>query len=166
MIRSQWMLASVVALASGAWACSGADDTTAREARLDGDQVTVTGCLTAAPDGGAYVLTANRNALTSGALYSGDGEVPTYTYELVPGSADLTPHVGREVAITGAIDDDVKDEVEVDDEKTTTEPETQVGDDKVTPAIETDTEMEIQVRRLHVASVQATGNSCALARGQ
>jgi hypothetical protein len=125
-----------------------------------GDEITVTGCLTSAPDRGAFVVTADRSALASGALHAGDGETPTYTYELTGNTADLAQHVGRTVQVTGRVDDDRDDEVKVDREEKTELEERQSGDEKVTPAIETDTEMNINIRRLNVSSVTQTGAAC------
>jgi hypothetical protein len=125
-----------------------------------GEEVTITGCLTASPDRDAFVVTADRNALVSGALYSGTGETPTYTYELTGNVSELPAHVGRQVEVTGLVDKKRDDEVKVDDERETKLPEVQSGKDKVTPAIETDAEMEINVRRLSVSAVKATGRSC------
>lgn len=126
-----------------------------------GEEMTVTGCLTSAADRGAFVVTADRTALTSGALHSRDGETPTYTYELTGNAGDLAQHVGRQVQVTGRLDDDRDDEVKVDRQEETKLPETQSGDEKVTPAIETETEMRINVRRMNVSSVTATGQPCA-----
>jgi hypothetical protein len=133
----------------------------ATRAQTTGKEVTVTGCLTSAPDRGAFVVTADRNALASGALQSGSGEVPTYTYELVNASGDLTPHVGRQVEVKGHLDPDRDDEVDVDTKDKTKEPPTRVGGDTVTPAVETRSEIEIQVRRLHVVSTTPTGQPCS-----
>ena len=116
--------------------------------------------IPAAADRGAFVVTADRDALTSGALHSGSGETPTYTYELTGNTADLASHVGKQVQVRGRLDDDRKDEVKVDKEEETKLPETQSGKDTVTPAIETDTEMNINVRRLQVSSVTETGRAC------
>jgi hypothetical protein len=129
-----------------------------------GDELTVTGCLTSAADRGAYVVTADRTALASGALHAGDGETPTYTYELTGNTGDLASHVGRQVEVKGRLDEDRDDEVEVDQEEKTELPETQSGNETVTPAIETDTEMRINVRRLHVSSVSQTGAPCSVAQ--
>jgi hypothetical protein len=125
-----------------------------------GKEITVTGCLTSAADRGAFVVTADRNALTSGALHAGDGETPTYTYELTGNAADFTPHVGRQVEVKGRVDDDRDDDVKVDAEEKIELPKTRSGDDTVQPAIKTDTEMNINVRRLQVDSVTATGRPC------
>jgi hypothetical protein len=125
-----------------------------------GDDITVTGCLTAAADRGAFVVSADRNALTSGALYANSGETPTYTYELTGNTADLTAHVNQQVEVSGHLDDDRKDRAKVDQEETVKHAEVQAGKDKVAPAIETDTEMDINVRRLQVASVKPTGRPC------
>jgi hypothetical protein len=130
-----------------------------------GDEVSITGCLTSAPDRGAFVVTADRNALTSGALHAGDGETPTYTYELTGNSGDLAQHVGKQVQVSGRLDDDRDDEVKVDEEQETKLPEAQSGNDKVTPAIETDTEMHINVRRLTVSTVTPTGQTCNAGNG-
>lgn len=127
--------------------------------RMSGETVTVTGCLTSTPERDAFVVTAARDALTSGALYSGDGEVPTYTYELVGNAADLSQHVGTQVEVHGEITDS-RDEVKVDQEEETAHEPRRSGDDTVTPAIETDTEAEINVRRLQVSTVTPTGQPC------
>ena len=129
-----------------------------------GDNITVTGCLTSAPDRGAFVVTADRNALTSGALHAGDGETPTYTYELTGNTNELAQHVGRQVQVQGRLDDERDDEVKVDEEEKTELPKVQSGNDKVEPAVETDTEMQIKVRRLNVASVTQTGRMCNAAQ--
>jgi hypothetical protein len=159
-------LAFSVALGSAACSRTAEERGDAQEAALAardgaaGEEVTITGCLTGAPDRNAFVVTADRNALTSGALHAGDGETPTYTYELTGNTADLAAHVGKQVQVTGRVDKDRDDDVEVDDETKTKGPETQSGNDKVTPAIETDTEMNINVRRLNVSSVTQTGKAC------
>jgi hypothetical protein len=157
-------LAAVCAAA----ACNRAEERrTTQQAALEsnaqrtGKEITVTGCLTSAPDRAAFVVTADRNALTSGALYSGSGEVPTYTYELVDSSADLTPHVGRQVEVKGHLDPDRSDEVDVDDKDKSKEAPAKVGGDTVTPAVETKQEIEIKVRRLHVVSATPTGAPCS-----
>lgn len=155
-----------VALGSAACSRTAEERGEAQEAALEaraggtGDETTVTGCLTSAADRGAFVVTANRNALTSGAMHAGDGETPTYTYELTGNTADLAQHVGREVEVTGRLDDDRDDEVDIDREEKTELPEVQSGDETVKPAIETETEMNINVRRLSVSSISQTGAAC------
>ena len=154
-----WLL---VATALGTSACSGRDDDSKQAMAGDpvsGDNVTVTGCLTGASDRQAFVLTADRSALTSGALYSGLGEVPTYTYELV-GTGDFASHVGQKVSVKGRLDDDRDDEVDAETKSKTELPATRSGNDKVTPAIETNEEVEIRVRRLRVESITPTGSAC------
>jgi hypothetical protein len=162
------LLLGIIMSISFAGACSRAADDRAKmqDAALkadgvNGDEVTVTGCLSGAPDRAAFVITADRNALTSGALYSRSGETPTFTYELTGNTADLSAHVGRQVQVTGRLDKSRDDEVKVDDEDKAKLPEVQSGKDKVTPAIETDAEMEINVKRLNVASITPTGRPCS-----
>ena len=158
----------ILGLAVTATACGRADERRAEQsaalatrAQQTGKEVTITGCLTAAPDRGAFVVTADRTALASGALSSGSGEVPTYAYELVDSSADLSPHVGRQVEVKGRLDNDRDDEVDVDTKDKSKEPPARVGNDTVTPAIETKEEIEIKVKRLHVISATATGQPCS-----
>jgi hypothetical protein len=169
-MRSAIGSALILTVALGSAACTRQDaseQTIAKDAATadaaDGDEVTITGCLTGAPDRGAFVVTANRDALASSTLRSGSGEVPTYTYELV-GGTDLQAHVGRTVQVRGRLDDDRNDEVDIDNKDKVELPKTQVGGDDVTPAIETKEEVELQVRRLHVASVTPTGSACQAAQ--
>jgi hypothetical protein len=158
-----------VAVASGA--CSRAADEREQQQQAalatrgasSGEEVTITGCLTGAADGGAFAVTADRNALTSGAIYSGSGEVPTYTYELVGNAGDLSSHLGRQVQVKGRVDEARNDEVDVETKAKAEGAPVQSGNDKVTPAVETNEEMEIKVRRLHVSSVTPTGGTCSLA---
>ena len=166
-------LGVVFSMAAGSAACSRTADERANQqeaalATREGanDEVTITGCLTGAPDRNAFVVTADRNALTSGALHSGSGETPTYTYELVGNAADLSPHVGKQVQVRGRVDDDRDDEVDVENKTKSEGERVQSGDSKVTPAVETNEEMEIKARRLQVASVSATGGNCSLQGGQ
>ena len=169
MRRTGLLLGIIMSVSLGATACSRTADERAKtqEAAMaadgvNGDEMTITGCLSGAPDRAAFVVTADRNALTSGALHSGSGETPTYTYELIGNTAELPAHVGKQVRVTGRLDKSRDNEVKVDDEDKTTLPEVQSGKDKVTPAIETDAELEINVRRLNVASVTPTGRPCSM----
>jgi hypothetical protein len=166
-----------VALASGCSRAADEDDTATTAAARDsatgdavnaatGEEVTVKGCLTAAADRAAFVVTADRDALTSGAIYAGAGGTPTYTYELMGNTGDLTSHVGRQVEVTGRLDADREDDVNVDKEEKTELPEVQSGDRKVEPTIKTETEMDINVRRLQVARVAPTGQPCQQAEGR
>lgn len=168
MRHSGLILGMILSVSLGSAACHRAADE--RGAMQDGtpaadgakgDEITVTGCLTGAADRGAFVVTADRSALVSGALHAGDGETPTYTYELTGDTQNLAANVGRQVKVTGRLDDDRDDEVKVNDEEKTTLPSTQSGKETVTPAIETDAELEINVRRLAVSAVSPTGQPCA-----
>ena len=154
---------AITAVACGRAEQRRADQSAALDSRAQqtGDEVTITGCLTSAPDRGAFVVTADRNALASGALHSGSGEVPTYTYELVDSTADLSPHVGRQVEVKGRLDRDRDDEVDIEAKDKSKESPTRVGNDTVTPAVETKEEIEINVRRLHVLSATPTGQPCS-----
>ena len=173
MRRTGLLLGLIFSVALGSAACGrNADErgqqqdaALATRQGMTGDEITVTGCLSGAADRNAFVVTANRDSLTSGALRAGDGETPTYTYELMGNTANLQAHVGQQVQVKGRVDKDRKDNAEVDDETKTKMPETQSGKDKVTPAVETDTEVDIKVRRLEVSTVSPIGKACA-ATGQ
>jgi hypothetical protein len=175
MHRTGLILGIVLTVAVGS-ACSRTPDDATVVARdsatgdavdaATGEEVTVKGCLTAAADRAAFVVTADRDALTSDAIFAGAGGTPTYTYELMGNTADLSPHVGRTVEVTGRLDDDRKDDVDVDKEEKTEMPEVQSGDRKVEPTISTETKMDINIRRLQVAKVAATGEACQQAQGQ
>jgi hypothetical protein len=173
MHRTGLFLGIIFSVAIGSASCSRADeaahdsaaaalDTTTGETvePATGAEVTVTGCLTAAPDRAAFVVTADRSPLASGALYSRAGGTPTYTYELMGSTGDLTAHVGRQVEVTGRLDDDRKDGVTAGDEEKTELPKVQSGDRTVEPTVETETQLAINVRRLQVTNVSPTGQPC------
>src|SRR5262245_2909588 len=112
MRRTGLLLGLILSAALGSAACTRSAEDRARthETALaadgaKGDEITVTGCLTAAADRAAYVVSAERNALTSGALYANSGETPTYTYELTGNTAGLAAHVNRQVEVTGRVDE-------------------------------------------------------------
>ncbi len=136
------------------------------QGQLPGDLIKVTGCLTAAPDRNAFVVTADRHALTSSTLTATQGETPTFTYELTGDTSNLSAHAGQLVEVTGRLDDSRKDEVDVDDKSEAKLPSVRSGNETVTPAIETETDVEISVRRLHVSSVASTGRDCLQGRRQ
>ena len=166
MRRNALFLTLMTTMALAPAACSRTESDTRGQANAgvddrtipDGEPITVTGCLTGAPDRNAFVVTADRNALISGALHAGSGEVPTYTYELV-GGHDLAQHVGRQVEVKGRLGER-DDEVDVEASQKTELPKVKSGDDTVIPAIETNQEMEIKVQRIHVSAVTPTGAGC------
>jgi hypothetical protein len=128
--------------------------------QLPGDLIKITGCLTAAADQNAFVVTADREALASSTLTAAQGEAPTYTYELAGNTSNLPAHVGQQVEVTGRVDEDRKADVDADEKSEVKLPPAQSGKDIVKPAIETEAEVEIKVRRLHVSSVMPTGRPC------
>ncbi len=141
-------------------ACSRGSDRDATMARdtSDKDQIEVTGCLTANADTNQFVLTANSTALTSLSNRAGAGEAGTYHYQLVGGN-DLQQYVGKEVVVKGVREGrgaDVNIEAKEKREGTATKSR----GDRVTPAIESKEEIELQVERLNVASITPTGATC------
>lgn len=173
MHRTGLFLGIILSMAIGSASCARADEPahdTAAAARdittgeavepATGEEITVTGCLTAAPDRAAFVVTADRSPLASGALYSRGGGTPTYTYELMGNTGDLAAHVGRQVEVTGRLDTDRKDGVNAGDEEKTELPAVPSGDRTVEPAVETETQLAINIRRLQVTNVSPTGQPC------
>lgn len=143
------------------WAASRWADRTEDAGFATGEPITVEGCLTARPDGAAFVLTPSELNPLGTALSRSAGEVrPTFTYELVGDAGALRPHVGQLVSVTGTVAEDVEREAEVDREQTTAPA---AGDGSPPPEgaqVETSHEAEIQVRRMTVQSVKSTGQSC------
>jgi hypothetical protein len=129
--------------------------------QLPGDQIKITGCLTAAEDRNAFVVTPDQDVLATSTLTATQGEAATYAYELAGDTSKLPAHVGQQVEVTGRLDDSRKDDVDADEKSEVKLPAVQSGKDTVRPAIETESEVEIKVRRLYVASVTATGKPCA-----
>lgn len=168
MERSGLFLGLILSAALGVVGCGNADERAEMQeqaleshAGATGDETTVTGCLTSAPDRAAYAVTVTPEALATAVNPT---KTDTYTYELVGNAADLAQHVGKEVQVMGRLAD-FGDEVEVEKKEEATLEPRQSGDEKVTPAIETKTEAEINVRRLHVSTITPTGQPCMTQQG-
>lgn len=124
----------------------------------DGDQIEVTGCLTANAETNQFVLTANQSALTSLAnRAAATGEAESFHYQLMGGS-NLQQYAGKEVVVKGSVEGKGTDVNMVSKEKPASEPKSR--GEEVTPAIESKEEIEMQVERLNVASVTPTGGAC------
>lgn len=121
---------------------------------------TVTGCLKGGSAAGTYVLVTEPAEMGAEVERATRGLVTTYTYTLV--GQDLDSHVGRQVAVTGAVED--RDEVEVDESREQTAAPNRVGGDTVTPTVEVEEEAVIEVRRMRVDTVQPTGEPCTEAQ--
>jgi hypothetical protein len=127
-------------------------------ASVDGRLITITGCLTGAPERDAFVLSADRTAMTSALPTAGDAR--TYTYQLVGVSADLAAHVGQQVEVRGRLERGAEDDVQTETSDTRELPETTAGGRTVSPAVETTESVDIRLRRLHVDTVTPTGAAC------
>lgn len=128
----------------------------AEEAR--GPEMTVTGCLTANPDGRGFALTPSDTANTPAERTMQMPGRQTVTYELVGNSADLTPHANTVVTVRGREDASARREADVE-RKDETEQQPAAGV-KDTPTVETKEEVDVNVRRLHADSVVPSGNAC------
>jgi hypothetical protein len=123
----------------------------------DGDRVEVTGCLSSDARTNQFVVTANSNTLSALTNRAAAGEAETFHYELV-GGGDLQSMVGKEVKVIGDVVGKGKD---VDVKSTGKSAEaTTPGSADATAAVKTTEQIELQVERLNVASVAATGAPC------
>jgi F0F1-type ATP synthase epsilon subunit len=123
----------------------------------DGDRLEVTGCLSSDPRTNQFVLTANSNTLSALTNRAAAGEAETFHYQLV-GGGDLQSMVGKEVKVIGDVAGTGKD---VDVKRTEKSAEaTTPGSKDATAAVRTTEQIELQVERLNVASVAATGAPC------
>lgn len=128
----------------------------ASSASATGPEATVTGCLTASLDGRSYALSpADSSALPAGQPIPGG---TTISYELVGNLEDFRRHANQEVTARGRTELSATREAEVArTDEATQAPAPGVGD---TPTVETKEEVQVEVRRLHVDSVVATGTPC------
>lgn len=123
-----------------------------------GPELSVTGCLTANLDGRGYALTPSDTANTPAERSMQMPGRETVTYELVGTAADLSPHANMVVTVRGREDASARREAELE-RKDEAEQQPAAGV-KDTPTVETKEEVEVNVRRLHVESVVASGNTC------
>ncbi len=124
-----------------------------------GDTITIHGCLTKGQSN-SFVLTPINagDPLSSSVEAKTHRVVPTYTYQLT-GGQHLDAYVGKVVAATGTVDRNAKGTAKVDE--STGE---QVGGSAIrgkTPTVKTEEKAKIEVRRLAVKSVTATGRACS-----
>lgn len=149
--------------------CGGADETESGVTEIPAEEVappgsvpdaqatTVEGCLRAGDQPGTFVLAAVPSEMGAAADRALRGATATYTYLLV--GEGLAAHVGRQVSVTGTMDDAAN--IEVDESSESTGQTTTVGDDEVTPTVEVEEEALIDVRRMRVSTVEPTGEACA-----
>lgn len=135
-----------------------ADTTQAQGMPENGQDLTVTGCLTANIDGRSYALTPSDSPNTpTGAGMAMPGR-STITYELVGNTEDFRPHANTVVTARGREDASAMREAEVEREDEGQARGAQ--GDNGTPMVETKEEVDVNVRRLHVTGVVASGNAC------
>lgn len=123
--------------------------------------IEVTGCLTANRATNQFVVTADRTALGYAARV---GEAETYAYQLV-GGLNLHQHIGRQVVVKGTVSGDIE-KSEYTADKKTEQPQVRSRGEDVTPAVESEEEIELKVQRLHVASITPTGSVCQAGSSQ
>ena len=141
-------------------ACSSASGNEERadaNASGSGDEVSITGCLSGTDGRFALTATPDATGAIAGRAVAGD-ERETHSY-ILTGTADLQPHIGKRVEVTGTVEGGKK-EIEHDAKKKQVEPNATGGDEK--PTVRTQEEVEVQVRQLNVRNVRAVGGDCSL----
>ena len=162
------MVGSLTLALAGVTACNRADDTSANSTDMatastpaapeNGRDLTVTGCLTAGLDGRSFALTPSDTRPTeAGQALQMPGR-DTITYELVGKATDFEGRANTIVTATGREDASVARDAGVERKDETTQPAAAGSSD--TPTVETKEEVQVNVRRLHVTNVLATGQAC------
>ena len=149
-----------IALLSLALAAAGCrpdtdDHTVPPRAERNDEPISVSGCLTSGAEQKNFVLTAASAPLTSTAARVA-GTTPTFTYELV-GGENLDRHLGRQVTVHGRLADE-KDDAEFTRRRE--EPVDEQTPRGQTPTVASKEEVNIEVRRLYVESVDSNGDTC------
>ena len=151
----------VLAICVGLVGCRGAnrDETGANKpeeektAEVRPAIVTETGCLTARGD--QFVLTD---------LERGEGQATTETFQLIGSDDQLRSHVGKQVRVNGEAE---APKVAVVQQSTppAPQPTAQGTAGGAEPKVSTQEQTRVEVRKLKVASVEPTGESCAAETG-
>ncbi len=123
-----------------------------------GQELTVTGCLTASIDGRSYALSPADSTHTPAAGALATPGSTTITYELVGNAEDFRRHANTMVTARGRAD--ALPGVGTEMERESTAQQQGMAGSNATPTVETKEEVDVNVRRLHVASVVATGDTC------
>jgi hypothetical protein len=126
-----------------------------------GEPVTVTGCLTAGPNG-TMVLTADPDEVVATAQRAASGARETFTYQLV-GGQNLQEHVGKRVEVTGKLNERAGDEVELQSKSTTEREPKREGKD-TEAQVESKEQIDLEVRDLQVEMVRPAAGTCDLGR--
>jgi hypothetical protein len=123
-----------------------------------GQDLSITGCLTAGLDGRGFALTPSDSRPTEAGQALQTPGRETITYELVGNARDLERHANTIVTARGREDVSVARDAEVEREDES-EQQPATGSSR-TPTVETKEKVEVTVKRLHVASVVASGEAC------
>ena len=123
-----------------------------------GQDLSITGCLTAGLDGRGFALTPSDSRPTEAGQALQTPGRETITYELVGNARDLERHANTIVTARGREDVSVARDAEVEREDES-EQRPATGSSR-TPTVETKEKVEVNVKRLHVASVVASGEAC------
>jgi hypothetical protein len=116
---------------------------------------TVTGCLSSAD--GRYVLTALK-AIDDGP--GGPTQATTETYQLTNADEQLRQHVGRHVRVNGEAEPARVADVRETSPSAPAARGTSGQQSANQPAVSTETRTRLEMRRMSVTSVSATGENC------
>ena len=142
--------------ASQASDAAGASTTGSEAAR--GPEVSITGCLTSNIEGRSYALTPSDMRATPAERAMQMPGRDTITYELVGDAEQFRPHANTVVTARGREDAGARRGADV--ERETEAEQRPAAGVKDTPTVQTTEEVDVNVRRLHVATVVATGQAC------
>ena len=144
----------VLSISATASAQQGATTTSKKD---DGRKpITVVGCLQNGAQANQFVLAATADPLAKGVAVATSGAVPNVTYVL-SGGTNLGAHLGHRVEITGRTSGDAQKAVSTDSSSTK---RIEVAN-KPDPKVETKEKATIEMRDLHVETLNMVSLTCA-----
>jgi hypothetical protein len=147
---------ALVVLSVSATASGQQGATTTPKKDDDRKPITVVGCLQKGAQPNQFVLAATADPLAKGVAVATSGAVPNVTYVLSGGS-NLGAHVGHRVEIIGRTSGDAQKAVSTDSSSTK---RIEVPN-KPDPKVETKEKATIEMRDLHVETLNMVSTSCA-----
>jgi hypothetical protein len=129
----------------------------ATTAKRDDDRkpIKVVGCLQNGAQANQFVLMATADPIAKGVAVATSGSVPNVTYVL-SGGTNLGAHVGHRVEITGRTTGMAQKAVSTDSNM-----KRESLPDKPDPKVETKEKATIEMRDLHVETLNMVSTSCA-----
>lgn len=143
---------------------TGTGETASTSTEARGPEISVTGCLTANLEGTSYALTPSDTATSAADRAIQMPGRETITYELVGNPEDFRGHANMVVTARGREDASVRRDADI--ERTDEAEQRPAPGSTDTPSVETTEEVGVNVRRLDVVTVVASGENCPSVGGQ